>query len=1010
MKKMTKMLAFVLAVVMAFTMVACGPAANTGSTPSASAPAGNNNGGGNTANYVISIKTAGGMPMQNVDVMVYEDETLENLVKPGRTGADGTVTLQLKPGKNYVVTLSGVPEGYAKEDYYAFTGNTCAITLTSSLVTNKQLTSGKRFQLGDIMYDFTITDNTTLVCHECGELNAIDPKEIVQVCGKVGCGTTLKGDNYYTTTLSETLAEKKMVMLNFWYSGCSWCEKEFPAINSAYANFSDKMEIFALDDYLGETVNDVMSWKTNLELDFPMGLINVVGKISFGGDGWPMTVIIDRYGMIAMAHAGAITSEYAWNQIFAHFTAEDYDQKLVTQYEDVVSVMKPTYEFPGSDVIASTINKGDINVTYYPANEQTDGESAEYSWPFIPVEYQGVSCIKSSNSKIDSSFSILYADVELEAGQAVGFDYLISTEYANDAVYIIVNGQDIYQISGDSTEKKWEACYPWVALESGTYTLAICYIKDGSTNAGEDAFFVKDMRVIDAADIEVDSYIPRQAAVEQENGEFKYVDIFYNEADGYYHVNSVDGPLLLANLMGYTQLCDYDFIYNLACEDAFIKNGHNYKDDMTPFASYASNAAPYGFCTVTQELADILKVVDEILGYDESNYEWLKICEYYQVYGPTGKQMDDPIKGLAPFSAPEAVLGTWEEDADGNLVFHPEADLPEGDYNRFYYDRPIIPRGKFFKFTPAVSGAYRITSHSTYTDGLDAWIFSEEGFYDRVPMYTYAAEERGYVDSKNVSMVYYMEAGETYYIDIAFWDIYYFDSIPFDLEFLGETYDKFCMAAPGHFTFKEDTEFIISGGVDVALGEDGIYYHVTGKDANGSPILGSALYADFSMLTAIFSDTIMDTPLFNADGTPVLNDKGEQVVLKGIISKGGFNFAMNEYDQEIVTYLANHDGDVEKTREYLRKLWGDSYDAYASAYKLEEIFRGEYHGTGVDRTEEIKEFLDDVITEEGATQGCVIVTEELADLLQALMDKYTFEGVENSWQKLCYYFDYMGRN
>jgi hypothetical protein len=240
--------------------------------------------------------------------------------------------------------------------------------------------------------------------------------------------------------------------------------------------------------------------------------------------------------------------------------------------------------------------------------------------------------------------------------------------------------------------------------------------------------------------------------------------------------------------------------------------------------------------------------------------------------------------------------------------------------------------------------------------------------------------------------------------------LYYFDSIPFDLEFLGETYDKFCMASPGHFTFEEDTEFIISGGVEVALGDDGIYYHVTGKDANGNPILGSKLYADFSMMTAIFSDIIMDTPLFNADGTPLLNDKGEQVILKGIISKGGFDFRLNEYDQEIMTYLANNNGDVEKTREYLRKLWGDSYDAYANAYKLEEIFRGEYHGGGLDRTEEIKAFLDDVITEEGVTQGCVVVTEELADLLQALMDKFTFPGVENSWQKLCYYFDYMGRN
>ena len=57
-----------------------------------------------------------------------------------------------------------------------------------------------------------------------------------------------------------------------------------------------------------------------------------------------------------------------------------------------------------------------------------------------------------------------------------------------------------------------------------------------------------------------------------------------------------------------------------------------------------------------------------------------------------------------------------------------------------------------------------------------------------------------------------------------------------------------------------------------------------------------------------------------------------------------------------------------------------------------------------------KAFLDDVIDMEGdITDGCVVVTEELAELLQMLMDKFTFEGVEQSWRKLCYYFDYMGR-
>ena len=43
-------------------------------------------------------------------------------------------------------------------------------------------------------------------------------------------------------------------------------------------------------------------------------------------------------------------------------------------------------------------------------------------------------------------------------------------------------------------------------------------------------------------------------------------------------------------------------------------------------------------------------------------------------------------------------------------------------------------------------------------------------------------------------------------------------------------------------------------------------------------------------------------------------------------------------------------------------------------------------------------------------KGCVIVTEELAELLQLLVDKYTFAGVDNSWKKLCYYYDYLGPN
>jgi hypothetical protein len=41
-------------------------------------------------------------------------------------------------------------------------------------------------------------------------------------------------------------------------------------------------------------------------------------------------------------------------------------------------------------------------------------------------------------------------------------------------------------------------------------------------------------------------------------------------------------------------------------------------------------------------------------------------------------------------------------------------------------------------------------------------------------------------------------------------------------------------------------------------------------------------------------------------------------------------------------------------------------------------------------------------------KGCVPVDKRLAEILQMLMDKYTFENVDQSWLKVCFYYDYLG--
>lgn len=51
-----------------------------------------------------------------------------------------------------------------------------------------------------------------------------------------------------TFTLSETLKEKDLVMINLWASWCGPCEMEFPAIEKAYEEYKDRVAVLALPE------------------------------------------------------------------------------------------------------------------------------------------------------------------------------------------------------------------------------------------------------------------------------------------------------------------------------------------------------------------------------------------------------------------------------------------------------------------------------------------------------------------------------------------------------------------------------------------------------------------------------------------------------------------------------------------------------------------------------------------------------------------------------------------
>ena len=877
--------------------------------------------------YTVNIKSNGGMPLSNLDVYIYADDTLGDIVDYTKTNDNGTATFNLDKNSNYAIVISPVPKGYLAEKSYKFDGTKKDIVISSSLFTDADISSAT-LELGDVMYDFTV----------------MKPD-----------GTEIK--------LSEVLKTKKLVVLNFWYTTCSWCLEEFPLMQELYKDYSDDIEIIALNPM--EDNNAVDSFQKQYGYTFPMAACPASWANTFSVQGYPTSIFIDQYGVICVVESGAITSKRPWVCAFDHFTADDYKQKLCKNgIGDLVTQIKPTFEMPKSEEIANAINSGTINVTYNP---ETEDENAEFIWPFVIGEKSGRSCVYASNKTIDGSYAILYANVELKAGQAVGFDYLVSSELGCDIMYVIVNDEDVFQISGVSSPEKWQSCYPCVADKDGTYEVAFCYLKDESGADGDDTVYIDNMRVVDKSQIDTATYLPRYAATANENDEYSYVNVVFNKNDGYYHVGSENGPLLLADLMGYTPFNEEESVQTLVMNGDADEKGvslYDKKEDkglgMVTYFSYASNAKINGVCTVNKELAEMLKQVARVAGFEDDDNEWLKMCKYYQAYGPGATQLADPIKGLAPFCAFKTTLGK-------NVAT-----------NNFYYDRVIMPRGLLSEFVPTKSGVYRFTSKSDYKDGIDAWIFNK----DCEVIYTYEHDEKLYTDPNNCSMVYYMEAGKPYYINMAFWDVYATGTINYDVEYIGASHKLFRLCAPGYFTYDTDATGsamydVIAGGIEPVV-KDGKYYD--SKD-------GSAIYADFTGLTTVFNNSITE-----------------------MIEMGGFDFSKSETDGEILAYLKQNNNDTEKTDEYLKKLWGEEYDANAEIYQIDDIFAGRYHGNGDDRTEDIKKYLGKIIKSGDELNGCVVVDEELAEILQELMDKYTFEDVENSWLKLCYYYDYLGAN
>ncbi len=168
----------------------------------------------------------------------------------------------------------------------------------AGLVKNPKLEEST-YKSGDFMGDYTITD--------------------------------LNGNTY---NFGQILKDKEAIVLNFWFSNCDPCKNEFPYLQKAAKTYSDDIMVFAINP-VDEKEEKIKKFVTENNITIPVIKGDPAWEKAFSIKGYPTTVVIDRYGSIALSHIGSITEDGKFEKIFEFFSSDDYEQTVVKNIDDI---------------------------------------------------------------------------------------------------------------------------------------------------------------------------------------------------------------------------------------------------------------------------------------------------------------------------------------------------------------------------------------------------------------------------------------------------------------------------------------------------------------------------------------------------------------------------------------------------------------------------------------------------------------------------------------------------
>lgn len=318
--------------------------------------------------------------------------------------------------------------GCAKEEISAVT-ETAPTQIQATAETQasaEQDVSAGFYQVGDKIEDFTVT--------------TYDGREI---------------------SLYKILEEKDMVLLNLWATWCGPCASEFPAMQEAYEQYQDKVEIIALSEEPTDTDAVLADYVQEKGMTFCVAKDTVGLGSRIDHDGIPASVVVDRFGTICLVEVGAIPDPAVFTNLFECYTAEDYTESV---FLPSMLAEKPTAKPADPTALNAALNGEGGSLMF-------TNSSNEFYWPMTVEQKDGRTVAVASNSNSQRSKAVVETQVDVKAGDVLVVEYKLDNDIYANVMSVEVDGKGVKKTA---MNRDW-GTYAYRFEEAGNYPVRVSY-------------------------------------------------------------------------------------------------------------------------------------------------------------------------------------------------------------------------------------------------------------------------------------------------------------------------------------------------------------------------------------------------------------------------------------------------------------------------------------------------------------------------------------------------------